>query len=210
MYLSILSVIYSLSWPHSKLSQAPNLVQVCLYFVYLGIASFIASYAEVGLWMWTGESSTICNVSHLRLPCHDCYRHILILLLSKRATISASAKHFCLPCRPRKGDSDTLRTCMPQSVMSFLLHCFMQHLHMYVRTCLNTLPLCMLSKSMATLAHLSVITCAIPTNVFNQSKTQFVVLGTSRPTDCQSIIHPATKKLQDLCSPLLQKGLCNT
>ena len=29
-------------------------MQVCLYFVYLAVVAFVASYAEVGLWMWTG------------------------------------------------------------------------------------------------------------------------------------------------------------
>lgn len=31
--------------------------QVCLYFVYIAIVAFFASYAEFGLWMWTGQSA---------------------------------------------------------------------------------------------------------------------------------------------------------
>ena len=30
-------------------------LQICLYFIYLAIVAFVASYGEIGLWMWTGE-----------------------------------------------------------------------------------------------------------------------------------------------------------
>ena len=39
--------------------------QVCLYFIYLAIVAFVASYGEIGLWMWTGTSdSSVPAVAH--------------------------------------------------------------------------------------------------------------------------------------------------
>lgn len=45
-----------------------DFLQVCLYFVYLGIVAFVASYAEVGLWMWTGRLCfTLQHCNHIVL-----------------------------------------------------------------------------------------------------------------------------------------------
>lgn len=39
--------------------------QVCLYFIYLAIVAFVASYGEIGLWMWTGTFAlTVPAVAH--------------------------------------------------------------------------------------------------------------------------------------------------
>ncbi len=37
--------------------------QVCLYFIYLAIVAFVASYGEIGLWMWTGTLATTVPVA---------------------------------------------------------------------------------------------------------------------------------------------------
>jgi hypothetical protein len=37
--------------------------QVCLYFIYLAIVAFVASYGEIGLWMWTGTFDTTVSVA---------------------------------------------------------------------------------------------------------------------------------------------------
>ncbi len=37
--------------------------QVCLYFIYLAIVAFVASYGEIGLWMWTGMSAVTVPVA---------------------------------------------------------------------------------------------------------------------------------------------------
>ena len=45
------------------------LLQVCLYFLYLAIVSFVASYGEIGLWMWTGTLTAFGTLIRNSLLC---------------------------------------------------------------------------------------------------------------------------------------------
>lgn len=72
------------------------LLQVCLYFVYLAIVSFVASYGEVGLWMWTGAFTALkLWISFPHAPCTSLFQLQLSAVTCNTAPSTSPCIKIC-------------------------------------------------------------------------------------------------------------------
>ncbi len=60
-----MNIQHNQTYPQATLLMSDDncCAQVCLYFIYLAIVAFVASYGEIGLWMWTGILATTVRVA---------------------------------------------------------------------------------------------------------------------------------------------------
>ncbi len=60
-----MNIRHNQTYPQATLLMSDDncCAQVCLYFIYLAIVAFVASYGEIGLWMWTGILATTVRVA---------------------------------------------------------------------------------------------------------------------------------------------------